>query len=60
MDTKPGYKTTEFWITVIGNATDLVTAVSGALPPDKALWIAAAINSFYAISRGLAKKPVSQ
>jgi hypothetical protein len=53
---KPGYKTTEFWVTIIANALDFLSSMEGALPPEKAAYVAAFINGAYAISRGLAKK----
>jgi len=64
---KPGYKTTEFWISVLtagvgvvaaagGFTPDQVTAVGDLITTGGGL-IAAALAAFgYAISRGLAKK----
>lgn len=59
MNIKPGYKTTEFWVTVITagygflNAAGVVDAVSN--------WrggiIMTAAAAAYKISRGLAKRP---
>jgi hypothetical protein len=61
MTAKPGYKTTEFWVTV-------VTAVYGLLNMSGALeqvsnWhggiILTIATAAYAIARGLAKRPAS-
>ncbi len=61
MDIKPGYKTTEFWLTVAAAAVGLAFA-SGVFPVDssgdKILGLAASVlaSMGYAVSRGLAKK----
>ena len=62
-DVKPGWKTTEFWVTVICALGSLlwgagVLAPEGAGTADKIFGcVAAALGSLgYAISRGLAKK----
>lgn len=58
---KPGFKTTEFWLTAIAMIVGLVMA-SGAVPDDsglsRALGIAAAALAAmgYSVSRGQAKK----
>lgn len=54
---KPGIYTTEFWITAAtAGVTWLGSAIdSGALPPELAVKINAALGVGYAISRGLAK-----
>lgn len=57
-ETKAGYKTTEFWLAVIGllivNLNGLVMTL-----PDKYQAIAtAAIAAFYAVSRGQAKSGI--
>jgi hypothetical protein len=54
---KPGYKTTELALTVIGLVIIWADALKGSLP-DRYAGIATAIASTgYAISRGLAKVP---
>lgn len=61
MEPKPGYRTTEFWLSAIAAILGLVYA-SGAVSPDSGAdrWLglaAAALSSAgYAVSRGLAKK----
>jgi hypothetical protein len=54
---KPGYKTTEFWVTAITSAAALVAALSGNLSPRYAALAAAISTGLYAIGRGLAKVP---
>lgn len=60
METKPGYKTTEFWVTIfsgiymVGNATDVLNSIP-------ATWSAVAlavIGGAYTVSRGIAKQGV--
>lgn len=61
METKPGWKTSEFWLTAISMAVSLAFA-SGLIPTDSAIdkllgLIAAALGGLgYSVSRGLAKK----
>jgi len=54
---KPGYKTTEFWVTVIFDAGLAVTSLTSTniLPPKYATLAVGLANGLYAISRGLAK-----
>lgn len=53
---KPGYKTTELWITVATDVGMLAAALTGELPPKWAA-IATAVSAVgYAIARGLAKQ----
>lgn len=52
---KPGYKTTEFWVTVISGVGWLTAALAGALPPKWAAALLAASGVAYKLSRGLAK-----
>lgn len=60
METKPGYLTTEFWITVFSNFGGLLDLVGAwNFVPDK--WIViglAIINAAYAVARGQAKQGV--
>jgi len=60
METKPGYKTTEFWLTMVTNlviAANLAGAFDG-IPNRYAALVAAVVNGAYAISRGQAKQGV--
>lgn len=54
---KPGYKTTEFWVTVFAIGGLVVTQLSATnvLPVKYGALAAAIASGLYAISRGLAK-----
>lgn len=52
---KPGYKTTEFWVTTIVSVAALVAALAGELSPKYAALAAAISQGLYAVARGLAK-----
>jgi len=52
---KPGYKTTEFWITIATSLGALIAALADALPPRYAAIATAASAAAYAIARGIAK-----
>ena len=52
----PGYKTTEFWLTVATAVAGLLQAISGGLPPAQAAILITISTAIYTISRGLAKK----
>lgn len=54
-ETRPGYKTTEFWITVIVLVADLALALVTILPPTWASTIATVTTTMYVMSRALAK-----
>lgn len=52
---KPGWKTSEFWISIATDAGIGAAALAGELPPKYAA-IATAVSTLgYAIARGLAK-----
>lgn len=53
---KPGYKTTEFWITIVSVITSTATGLSGIVEPKFAAILGAIATVGYAISRGLAKQ----
>jgi hypothetical protein len=53
--TKPGYKTTEFWVTSLASLAALIAALSGHLSPKYAALTAAVSQGLYALSRGLTK-----
>lgn len=52
---KPGYKTTEFWITIATVAASLFGAAENVLPKQWALVAAALSSACYSIARGQAK-----
>lgn len=51
-ETKPGYKTTEFWVTL---ATGLWAAVGPAVPPEYQVIIPAVGSALYTVARSVAK-----
>jgi len=55
--TKPGYKTTEFWLIVLSNLTTIVTALKGVISPEKSVVVLAILNGIYTILRSLVKQP---
>ena len=57
METKPGVRTTEFWLAVATNVVAVVSMVAQVLPPKYGVPIMAGINGLYAIMRALTKQP---
>jgi hypothetical protein len=55
METKPGIKTTEFWLTIAVDLAALLSALAGALPPKWAGAINMVATGLYALSRGWSK-----
>ena len=55
---KPGFKTTEFLVTALTALAALIAALADALPARYAAIASAVSAGAYAISRGLAKRPV--
>lgn len=53
---KPGWKTTEFWLTVATEVGVVSSAASGVLSPKYATFAATVSAAAYAVARGLAKK----
>jgi uncharacterized membrane protein YfcA len=53
---KPGYKTTEFFVTVLTAVGALIAALAGQLTPRYAAIASAVSVAAYALSRGLAKR----
>jgi len=52
---KPGYKTTEFWVSALTTGGALIGALAGALPGTAGIVAASISGGLYAVSRGLAK-----
>lgn len=52
---KPGYRTTEFWMTVATNLIAIIGTLKGVIPEDKAAIALAIANGVYAIARSLVK-----
>lgn len=57
-ETKPGVKTTEFWLNLAVSVGTLVAGLSSALPPKWATIAITVSNGLYYLSRGEAKKGV--
>ena len=51
----PGWKTSEFWMTAIGQVGLVLAAASGALPTKYAVLAGALSQVAYSVSRGMAK-----
>lgn len=52
---KPGWKTTEFWMTIAGQAATLFGAVRGFIPPQYAAIVAAVGTAIYTIAATVRK-----
>ena len=52
---KPGYKTTEFYVSLATQLGALIAGIQGGLPPKYAGIVASVAAVGYAVSRGLAK-----
>lgn len=52
---KPGWKTTEFWVTVLTVVGSIATASVGIVPNEYAALVTAFAQAAYVISRGIAK-----
>lgn len=52
---KPGYKTTEFWLTVITNIVTVIGAIKGLIPANVATIALTVLNAIYGVIRTLAK-----
>lgn len=52
---KPGVKTTEFWVTIIGGLASVFGQVSGHVPEPWGTIGAAILGAAYSISRALVK-----
>lgn len=51
----PGWKTSEFWMTAVGQLGLVLAAASGALPTKYAVLAGALSQVAYSVSRGMAK-----
>lgn len=52
---KPGYKTTEFWVSALTTGGALIGALAGVLPGAAGIIAASIAGGLYAVSRGLVK-----
>lgn len=55
-ETKNGFKTSEFWLSLATTIAAIAAAIADVLPAEKAGLVMAISNGLYAVSRGLAKK----
>lgn len=55
METKSGYKTTEFWATMLFHAAGVAGLILGFIEAEWALAASGIVQSIYNYSRGLAK-----
>lgn len=53
---KPGYKTTEFWVTILTVVGSATAGLQGVVSPTVAAVLGAVSTVAYAVSRGFAKK----
>jgi len=58
METKPFWRTSEFWIVVVTNLATITTAIAELLPSKYLAPTLAVTNGLYAVGRGLAKAGV--
>lgn len=56
---KPGYLTTEFWMTILTNIVTLVGALKGVIPDQAAAIILASANGIYGVVRAITKQGAS-
>ena len=54
---KPGWRCTEFWLTVITNLITIVGALKGIIKPETMVIVLAILNGIYGILRSLVKAP---
>lgn len=55
---KSGWKTSEFWMTVVSQLLAVVGALSGVLDAKTAAIVVGALNAVYTVLRTIAKAPV--
>lgn len=53
---KPGYKTTEFWMSVLASASGLIGQIQGSIPEPWGVVAATIITAAYTVARAIAKK----
>ena len=54
-ETKPFYKTSEFWVLVLANLVSVITALKGYMNAETYVIASSVLNGAYAVARGLAK-----
>lgn len=58
METKPFFKTSEFWMVVVMHLFAMVSQLAGMMPPKYGMPVQAALTMAYTMSRGIAKAGV--
>lgn len=58
MQPPKGWKSSEFWVSILTTMGALMASLHGSLPPQYAAWVALGSAAAYAIARGLAKQSV--
>jgi hypothetical protein len=53
---KSGWKTSEFWVTVLATVGGIGSSIVGFIPASSAALVALGSTMAYALSRGIAKK----
>lgn len=53
---KPGYRTSEFWLTLLANILTIVASRKGIIPAGTATNAVAGLTAAYTLGRSLAKK----
>ena len=56
-EVKPGWKTTEFWITAIAAGLTMIQSMQGSIPHPWGEIVIAIMAAAYSIARTIAKKP---
>ena len=54
---KDGWKTSEFWMTIVSQILAVVGALNGVIDAKTAATVVAVLNAIYAVLRTLAKAP---
>ena len=57
---KPGWKTTEFWVTLATSIGSVLSAIAGILPAKEAGVLATASTVIYTIARAFTKNTASK
>jgi hypothetical protein len=56
---KAGFKTSEFWVTLLSNVIGILGVIKGVVPPQYAPWVVGALtvlNSVYTVARTFVKQ----
>ena len=56
-EVKPGWKTTEFWVTTLASVMTLIQSMQGTIPHPWGEVAVAVMTAAYSIARAISKKP---